>query len=131
MQEVVSNAVAVSSCSASRVLSETETSPNQVSPLSRHPAGDQSGASQVAGVNGAQRMWRGGPVAAHDLLSPLCTISFISDWIADEYSERLGSEAREMLKLLQKSVERVRAILETSFMPPDEPSAGSEKPPAN
>jgi hypothetical protein len=131
MREVVSNAVAVSSCSASRVLSETEASPNQVNPSSTRPAGDPGGLSQAAGANGAQRIWLGGPVAAHDLLSPLCTISFISDWIVDEYSERLGSEAREMLKLLQKSVERVRTILEASLMPADEPAAGGEKPSAN
>ncbi len=36
-----------------------------------------------------------------------------------------------MLKLLQKSVERVRTILEASLMPADEPAAGGEKPSAN
>lgn len=48
---------------------------------------------------------------AHDLLSPLCTISFVSAWISGEYGDRLGVNGREYFKLLEKSVERVMAVV--------------------
>ena len=51
------------------------------------------------------------PLKAHDLLSPLCTISFVSAWIAGEYSEQLGVNGREYFKLLEKSVERVMGVV--------------------
>ena len=51
------------------------------------------------------------PLKAHDLLSPLCTISFVSAWIAGEYGDRLGVSGREYFKLLEKSVERVIAVV--------------------
>ena len=56
---------------------------------------------------------RCGPKAAHDLLSPLSTISFLSALIADDYSERLGVDGRELLILLQQSVQHMRAVVES------------------
>ena len=60
-----------------------------------------------------------GTAAAHDLLSPLCTIDWISNWIAEEYGDRLGADGREWLSLLQKSVDRMRAVIENvpAFQP--------------
>jgi len=54
-----------------------------------------------------------GPKAVHDLLGPLCTIASLSSWIADEYSDRLGSDGLEWFNRLQESVERMRAVIES------------------
>ena len=59
----------------------------------------------------------GVPRAAHDLLSPLCTISSITTWIFGEYCDRLGAGGREYLGLLQQSVERMRTVLELFLNP--------------
>lgn len=53
-----------------------------------------------------------GPKAAHDLLSALCAIASVSDWIADEYNDGLGPDGSELLTLLQKSVERMRTVID-------------------
>ena len=57
--------------------------------------------------------------AAADLLSPLGTIDRISSRIAAEYGDQLGAEGREWLRLLQKSVDRMRAVIEdvSAFQP--------------
>jgi response regulator RpfG family c-di-GMP phosphodiesterase len=52
------------------------------------------------------------PVAAHDLLSPLCTISSLTSWIFGEYCDQLGAGGQEWLGLLQQSVERMRIVVE-------------------
>jgi light-regulated signal transduction histidine kinase (bacteriophytochrome) len=69
----------------------------------------QRSASKRAGTIGSGRLE---PMAAHDLLSPLSTIASLSTWIADEYSDRLGPDGREWFNLLEKSVERMRAVIE-------------------
>jgi len=69
----------------------------------------QASASKRPRTIGSGRL---APMAAHDLLSPLSTISSLSAWIADEYSDRLGPDGREWLNLLEKSVERMRAVIE-------------------
>jgi len=122
MQKAIPSGDRGPSRSTSPIVRNTEASPDQVHAPSMSPPGDQRElgldkdhtppTSQMA-----EGMGRGGPVIAHDLISPLCTISFISDWIADEYRDRLGPEACEMLNLLQQSVERMKAVIETSFAP--------------
>ena len=52
---------------------------------------------------------------AHDLMSPLCTIESLCSWITDEYGHRLGPEGRESFSLLQRSIERMRALIEMSL----------------
>jgi len=52
------------------------------------------------------------PVAAHDLLSPLCTISSLTTWIFEEYCDHLGAGGQEWLGLLQQSIERMRTAVE-------------------
>jgi hypothetical protein len=61
------------------------------------------------------------PAVAHDLLSPLCTISFVSTWIFGEYGERLGVTGRESMSLLLKSVERMIAAVDRLFSLPVKP----------
>ena len=61
------------------------------------------------------------PAVAHDLLSPLCTISFVSTWIFGEYGERLGVTGRESMSLLLKSVERMIATVDRLFSLPVKP----------
>ena len=55
------------------------------------------------------------PNIAHDLLSPLCTISSISSYIIEEYGDRLGESGMEYLRLLEESVTRMRAVIERVF----------------
>ena len=54
-------------------------------------------------------------VKAHDLLSPLCTISSLAAWIREEYVHQLGACAREYLGLLDQSVERMREVIVRTF----------------
>ena len=60
-----------------------------------------------------------GAATAHYLLSPLWTIDWISNWIATEYGGQLGADGREWVSLLQKSVDRMRAVIEdvSAFQP--------------
>ena len=55
------------------------------------------------------------PNIAHDLLSPLCTISSISSYIVEEYGDRLGESGMEYLRLLQESATRMHAVIERVF----------------
>jgi CheY-like chemotaxis protein len=55
---------------------------------------------------------------AHDLLSPLCTISSLAAWIRGEYADRLGGGGREYLGMLEQSVERMREVIARTFEPP-------------
>lgn len=51
------------------------------------------------------------PKVGHDLLSPLTTICSLSAWISGEYGHSLGVGGREYLDLLQKSVDRMSAVV--------------------
>lgn len=55
---------------------------------------------------------------AHDLLSPLCTISSLAAWIRGEYADRLGGGGREYLGMLEQSVERMREVIARTFATP-------------
>jgi hypothetical protein len=133
MQKAIPNGDSVPSRSTSPILRKTEASPDQVHAPNMRPPGDQP----VLGIQKdhtppnsqtAEGMGLGGPVIAHDLMSPLCTISFIIDSIADEYRDRLGPEAREMFELLQQSIERMKAVIEASFTPKNEAAQGKTLP---
>jgi response regulator RpfG family c-di-GMP phosphodiesterase len=50
---------------------------------------------------------------AHNLRSTLCTVTVISSWIVGEYSDRMDSSGRECLGLLQRSVERMSAVIDS------------------
>jgi hypothetical protein len=52
---------------------------------------------------------------AHDLLSPLCTITSLAAWIQGEYADQLGGGAREYLGMLERSVDRMREVIATTF----------------
>ncbi len=50
----------------------------------------------------------------HDLRSTLCTVTVVSSWILGEYGEQMDDNGREYLTLLQKSVERMRGVVDTA-----------------
>jgi light-regulated signal transduction histidine kinase (bacteriophytochrome) len=52
---------------------------------------------------------------AHDLRSSLCTVTVVSSWILGEYSDRMDASGREYLALLQKSVERMTALIDSTL----------------
>lgn len=52
------------------------------------------------------------PAAAHDLLSPLCSITSITALMCGEYCDRFDAGGREWLVLLERSVERMRTVVE-------------------
>jgi hypothetical protein len=55
---------------------------------------------------------------AHNLRSSLCTVTVISSWIVGEYSDRMDTNGRECLGLLQKSVERMSAVIDSVLKEP-------------
>ena len=55
------------------------------------------------------------PNVAHDLLSPLCTISVIASYIREEFGDRLGESGVESVRLLEKSVARLRVAIGKAF----------------
>ena len=55
------------------------------------------------------------PNIAHDLLSPLCTISVIASYLSEEFGDRLGESGMESLRLLEMSVVQLRAAIDRAF----------------
>src|SRR5205823_594225 len=51
-------------------------------------------------------------VVAHDLHAPLSTMTTVIYSLQEEYGEKLDSQTREYFEFLQKSTERMRAILD-------------------
>src|SRR5262249_26690564 len=49
----------------------------------------------------------------HDFCSPLATISSVVAWIAEEHYRGLGDNGLEDMRLLQQSVRRMRALVDT------------------
>jgi light-regulated signal transduction histidine kinase (bacteriophytochrome) len=51
-------------------------------------------------------------VVAHDLKSPLSTISAMSAWLCDEYQNQLDPDAQEYLKFMNQAVCRMNALVD-------------------
>ncbi len=51
-------------------------------------------------------------VISHDLRAPLRGIRLISEWLCEDYSEKLGAEAKEQIALLQNRVNRVHSLVD-------------------
>ncbi|MGH9627085.1 MAG: sensor histidine kinase [Bryobacteraceae bacterium] len=54
-------------------------------------------------------------VVAHELKSPLSTISAMSTWLCEEYESRLDSEAQEYLEFMNKAVCRMNMLVDAVF----------------
>ena len=65
-----------------------------------------------------QRLKAMAETIAHDLLSPLCTISSLAAWIRGQYEDQLGAGGREYLGLLEQSVDRMREVIVRTFEVP-------------
>ena len=63
----------------------------------------------------AHRLTAMADTEAHDLLSPLCTISSLAAWIRGEYEDQLGAGGREYIGLLEQSVDRMREVITRIF----------------
>jgi len=50
----------------------------------------------------------------HDLHSAMCTVIVLSSWIVGEYSDLMDATGREYLALLQKSVQRMKAAMDSA-----------------
>ncbi|MEN8262339.1 MAG: PAS domain S-box protein [Nitrospirota bacterium] len=51
-------------------------------------------------------------VVSHDLKSPLRAIGSLTNWISNDYANKLGKEGKEQLQLLVKRVMRMYALIE-------------------
>lgn len=51
-------------------------------------------------------------VTSHDLKAPLRGIATLSDWLYDDYADKLDDEAKETLKLLKQRVTRMNELIE-------------------
>jgi two-component system, LuxR family, sensor kinase FixL len=51
-------------------------------------------------------------IISHDLKAPLRGISFVADWLLEDYADRLGEEGKENLKLLQNRAWRMSQLID-------------------
>jgi two-component system sensor kinase FixL len=51
-------------------------------------------------------------VVSHDLRAPLRGIRLITEWLCEDYGEKLGPEAKEQIALLQNRVNRVQSLVD-------------------
>jgi two-component system sensor kinase FixL len=51
-------------------------------------------------------------VVSHDLKAPLRGIRLISEWLCEDYGDKLGPEAKEQIALLQNRVNRVHGLVD-------------------
>jgi response regulator RpfG family c-di-GMP phosphodiesterase len=75
-------------------------------------AGTETDDAAACGSVDTRRAFEEFVKVAHNLRSTLCTVTVISSWIVGEYSDRMDSNGRECLGLLQKSVERMSSVID-------------------
>ena len=51
-------------------------------------------------------------VVSHDLKAPLRGIKLLTEWLCEDYGEKLGDDAKEQLDLLQSRVGRMHSLIE-------------------
>ncbi len=51
-------------------------------------------------------------VTSHDLKAPLRGISTLSDWLYNDYADKLGDDAKEKLGLIKKRTQRMNELIE-------------------
>jgi PAS domain S-box-containing protein len=51
-------------------------------------------------------------VVSHDLKAPLRGIKLITEWLSEDYGDRLGAEAKEQMDLLQGRVNRMHNLID-------------------
>lgn len=51
-------------------------------------------------------------IISHDLKAPLRGISFVADWLFEDYADKLGEEGKENLKLLQSRARRMSQLID-------------------
>ena len=51
-------------------------------------------------------------IVSHDLKAPLRGIRLISEWLCEDYGDKLGAEAKEQMDLLQRRVNRMHNLIE-------------------
>lgn len=51
-------------------------------------------------------------IISHDLKAPLRGISFVADWLFEDYAEKLGEDGRENLRLLQSRARRMSQLID-------------------
>lgn len=51
-------------------------------------------------------------IISHDLKAPLRGISFVADWLFEDYAEKLDEEGKENLKLLQSRARRMSQLID-------------------
>lgn len=65
---------------------------------------------QVADIN--EELSHFAYVVSHDLKAPLRGVKMITEWLCEDYAEKLGPEALEQLDLLQNRVERMHNLID-------------------
>lgn len=55
-------------------------------------------------------------VASHDLKAPLRGISSLAQWLAEDFAGRLGEDGEHKLKLLDRRVKRMHALIENILL---------------
>jgi signal transduction histidine kinase len=65
---------------------------------------------QVAEIN--EELSHFAYVVSHDLKAPLRGVKMITEWLCEDYAEKLGPEAREELDLLQNRVGRMHNLID-------------------
>jgi signal transduction histidine kinase len=51
-------------------------------------------------------------IASHDLKAPLRAIKTLSDWVSNDYADKLDQEGQEQLKLLRQRVDRMHNLID-------------------
>ena len=51
-------------------------------------------------------------VVSHDLKAPLRGIKLITEWLCEDYGDKLGAEAKEQMTLLQRRVDRMHNLID-------------------
>lgn len=65
---------------------------------------------QVAGIN--EELTHFAYVVSHDLKAPLRGIKLVTEWLCEDYADKLGDDAKEQLSLLQSRVDRMHGLID-------------------
>jgi len=65
---------------------------------------------RLAGIN--EELSHFAYVVSHDLKAPLRGITLLTEWLCEDYGEKLGPEAKEQIALLQSRVNRMHSLID-------------------